>query len=55
MIMEYIECRILRKHDYDLYKNFGLLSYKDIKENIGLGYILRVCFKYQLNQSITKI
>ena len=36
---------------------FGLLRYKDIMENIGLGYILRGCSKYQLsesNQSITK-
>jgi hypothetical protein len=40
MIMEYIGDRILSKHDYDSYKNFG---YKDIMENIGLGYILRGC------------
>jgi hypothetical protein len=38
--MEYIGDRILSKHDYDSYKNFG---YKDIMENIGLGYILRGC------------
>ena len=43
-------------------KNFGLLNYKrhygDIKENLGLEYILRVCTKYQLsklNQARTKI
>jgi hypothetical protein len=36
----YIGDRILSKYDYDSYKNFG---YKDIMENIGLGYILRGC------------
>ena len=40
-----IENRIFRKHDYD--KNFRFLRYKDIKENIGIEYILRACSKYQ--------